>query len=157
MSQEGEKGSAVDKCALRHSSSDFSYDRFHLETADTSNITNMHVTTNLRIIAVRMSMRMTISARLFPIYAMLARRPGAPRAPASVDGVGEHRTLGDLLMPMIRQVILLRCLRALHKMLVPPTIRLLGVQARLTAPMAITLNSGYAKRRKTWFSLERPA
>lgn len=81
-------------------------------------------------------------------HVVLAGRPGAPRAPASVNRIGKHRTLGDLLMPMIRQIILLRCLRALHEMLVPPAIRLLGVQARLTAPMTITLNGRYAKRRK---------
>lgn len=95
--------------------------------------------------AVRMRMNVYVSG-IF--HVVLAGRPRTPRAPASVNRIGKHRTLGDLLMPMIRQIILLRCLRALHEMLVPPAIRLLGVQARLTAPMTITLNSRYAKRRK---------
>jgi len=102
---------------------------------------------NLRVFVVRVRVSVTMSGRLFPL-AMLTGRPRTPGAPATVNRVGEHRTLGDLLMPMIRQIILLRCLRTLHEMLVPPAIRLLGVQARLAAPMAITLNGGYAARQK---------
>lgn len=104
------------------------------------------MSTNLMFV-VRVRVSVTVSERLFS-RAVLAGRPRTPRAPPSVHRIGKHRTPGDLLMPMIRQIILLRCLRALHEMLVPPTIRLLGVQARLTAPMTITLNGRYAKRRK---------
>lgn len=105
------------------------------------------MSTNLRVFAVRVRVRMTVSGRLFS-RAVLAGRPRTPRAPASVNRIGKHRTLGDLLMPMIRQVILLWCLRALHEMLVPPAIWFLSVQARLTAPVTVTLNGRYAKRRK---------
>jgi len=103
--------------------------------------------TNLRMFAVRVRVSVTMSRRLFSSV-VLAGRPRTPRAPTSVNRIGKHRTLGDLLMPMICQIILLRCLGALHEMFVPSAIRLLGVQARLTAPMTITLNSRYAKRRK---------
>lgn len=103
--------------------------------------------TNLHVFTMRVRVNVTVSERLFS-RAVLAGRPRTPRAPASVNRIGKHRTLGDLLMPMIRQVILLRCLRALHEMLVPPAIRFLSVQARLTAPVTVTLNGRYAKRRK---------
>lgn len=99
------------------------------------------------VFTVRMRVSVTVSGQLFS-RVVLAERPRTPRAPTPVNRIRKYRTLGDLLMPMIHQIILLRCLRTLHEMLVPPAIRLLGVQARLTAPMTITLNGRYAKRRK---------
>lgn len=79
----------------------------------------------LRIFVVGVRVSVTMSGR-FPL-AMLTGRPRTPRAPATVNRIGEHRAFGDLLMPMIRQIILLRCLGTLHEMLVPSAIRLLGV------------------------------
>jgi len=106
--------------------------------------------TNLCVL-VRVRVNVTMSERLFSCT-MLAGWPRTPCTPTSVNRIGKHRTLGDFLMPMICQIIILiilfRCLRALHEKLVPPAIRLLSVQACLTAPMTITLNSRYAKRWK---------
>lgn len=103
--------------------------------------------TNLHVFAMRVRVSLIVSKRLIRC-AVLAGRPRTPRAPASVNRIGKYRTLANLLMPMICQVILFRCLLALHEIFVPSAIRFLSVQARLTAPVTVTLNGRYAKQRK---------
>lgn len=80
---------------------------------------------------------------LFP-DTVLTRRPRTPGAPTAVDGIREYRALGNLLMPMIRQMVLLRSRGALHQMLVPAAVRFLSVQASLTAAMSMALSRRYS-------------
>lgn len=74
---------------------------------------------------------------------VLAGVPRAPGAPAAVDRVGQDRALGRVLPPVGDEVAapgrLGRRRGALHQVLVPAAVRLLGVQAGLGVAVPVAL------------------
>lgn len=80
---------------------------------------------------------------------LMAGVPGAPGAPASVDRVIDHGTLGRVLTPVGGEVAVGRLSRgggALHQVLVPAAVGFLGVYARLGIAVTVALNRWYPEK-----------